>query len=394
MASPRCVVGLLLLAPFLTPPDARGNIVITLQANDAAGTVIEGAVAAGTRVFVDISLSVDEEDDPLLNLRSIQFNFGATTSTIVLGNFAWDLPPGVDESSYSQFDALPRPRLTYLSQGRVGNSIIDLDAMPLLVATIEAVVNSSGTLDVRNPGADAGEGVSFQAGFDDPMDFNLDARNVTGGTLRLEVEGASGPDTDRDGIPDAIDAFPFDPDETVDTDDDGVGDNADSDDDGDGVSDDDDEFPLDPEESADADGDGEGNAADTDDDNDGVPDASDAFPLDPTESRDSDGDGVGDNADPDSPDTRNTGPRAAGGCGGSVAGAMLLAFGGLGCLRFGRGLLSPRAATDYTGRVYLFRGLRPNGATESSQGWSSPKADGTPGCVCPPNPRPGGAEEV
>ena len=240
----RCAVALGLFAVALP---LRANIVITLGARDAEGTVVEGAVAAGTKVFVDISLSVDEEDDPLLDLRSIQFDFRATTSTIVLSNFAWDLPPGVDETSYSQFDALPQPRLVYLSESRVGNSIIDLDAMPLRVATVEATVNSSGTLDVRNPGSDTDGGVSLRAGFDEPLDFNLAGRNVTGGSLRLTVEGATGPDTDRDGIPDAVDAFPFDPTETVDTDDDGVGDNGDPDDDGDGVSDDQDAFPLDPE---------------------------------------------------------------------------------------------------------------------------------------------------
>jgi hypothetical protein len=49
----------------------------------------------------------------------------------------------------------------------------------------------------------------------------------------------------------------------------------------------------------DTDGDGIGNNADNDDDNDGTLDVNDAFPLDPTESVDTDGDGVGDNADSD-----------------------------------------------------------------------------------------------
>jgi hypothetical protein len=57
----------------------------------------------------------------------------------------------------------------------------------------------------------------------------------------------------------------------VDTDGDGVGDNADA-------------FPDDPSETVDSDG-------------DGVGDNSDAFPNDPTESADSDGDGIGDNSD-------------------------------------------------------------------------------------------------
>lgn len=106
-------------------------------------------------------------------------------------------------------------------------------------------------------------------------------------------------DTDGDGVPNDSDDFPLDPAETIDTDLDGVGDNADTDDDGDGVSDDLDVFPLDPSESLDTDLDGIGNNADDDDDNDGVADEEDALPLDPTEYLDSDLDGVGNNADTD-----------------------------------------------------------------------------------------------
>ena len=170
-------------------------------------------------------------------------------------------------------------------------------------------------------------------------------------------------DRDNDGVPDENDAFPNDPNESVDTDGDGIGDIADPDDDGDGQSDvdeyacgsdaldgtsasqdfdndsmpdcvdsdDDDDgvldtedaFPFDPARSSDdtdndgvsdsedncpadanadqsnADADQDGDVCDTDDDNDGVPDVDDAFSGDPSESVDTDGDGVGNNADED-----------------------------------------------------------------------------------------------
>jgi uncharacterized repeat protein (TIGR02059 family) len=106
-------------------------------------------------------------------------------------------------------------------------------------------------------------------------------------------------DSDGDGVADSSDAFPLDSSESVDTDSDGVGNNADSDDDGDGVADSSDAFPLDSSESIDTDSDGVGNNADSDDDNDGVLDSSDAFPLDSSESVDTDSDGVGNNADSD-----------------------------------------------------------------------------------------------
>ena len=72
-------------------------------------------------------------------------------------------------------------------------------------------------------------------------------------------------DRDGDGVPNSTDAFPNNPNEWYDTDHDGIGNNADTDDDGDGMSDVLEikyHFnPLDPADaSADADGDGFSNA--------------------------------------------------------------------------------------------------------------------------------------
>ena len=122
-------------------------------------------------------------------------------------------------------------------------------------------------------------------------------------------------DSDNDGVGDNADAFPFDDLEDTDTDGDGVGDNADAfpnddsettDSDNDGVGDNADAFPFDDLEDTDTDGDGVGDNADafpfddledTDTDGDGVGDNADAFPNDDSETADSDNDGVGDNAD-------------------------------------------------------------------------------------------------
>ena len=60
-----------------------------------------------------------------------------------------------------------------------------------------------------------------------------------------------------------------------------------------------DPFPRDPNEWMDTDGDGEGDNADPDDDDDGVPDTEDAFPFDLAEWEDADRDGIGDNVDDD-----------------------------------------------------------------------------------------------
>ena len=82
--------------------------------------------------------------------------------------------------------------------------------------------------------------------------------------LRFQVAGHRAPanDADGDGIVDAADALPNDPNDWIDIDGDGIGDHADPDDDNDGTPDVDDAFPLDPSEWADADGDGIGDNAD------------------------------------------------------------------------------------------------------------------------------------
>lgn len=114
------------------------------------------------------------------------------------------------------------------------------------------------------------------------------------------------PDSDGDGFVDPVDVFPEDASEWIDSDGDGIGNNADEDDDNDGYLDDDDAFPFDPSEHSDTDEDGVGDNSDafpndptewSDSDGDGVGDNSDVFPLDSSEWVDSDGDGTGDNSD-------------------------------------------------------------------------------------------------
>lgn len=88
-------------------------------------------------------------------------------------------------------------------------------------------------------------------------------------------------DSDNDGIPNFSDAFPNDVTESVDTDLDGIGNNADTDDDNDGVLDSTDIFPLDATESTDLDMDGVGDNADLDRDGDGIVNVDDYYPDDP-----------------------------------------------------------------------------------------------------------------
>jgi hypothetical protein len=111
--------------------------------------------------------------------------------------------------------------------------------------------------------------------------------------ITLELIDLTKVDRDGDGIPDIIDDFPDDPDESMDSDGDGVGDNSDvfgddptewNDTDEDGFGDNRDVFPEDPSEWNDTDSDGYG-------------DNSDVFPEDQSEWSDTDNDGIGDNTD-------------------------------------------------------------------------------------------------
>ena len=128
---------------------------------------------------------------------------------------------------------------------------------------------------------------------DGPGLFRLD------GQFRSAQAVGRVPDADSDGIPDALDAFPADGSEYLDSDADGLGNGVDDDDDGDGLRDQADGMPLDRFETTDSDGDGVGNSTDRDDDGDGVPDVLDAFPLNERTHSDTDGDGIADSIDDD-----------------------------------------------------------------------------------------------
>jgi len=161
------------------------------------------------------------------------------------------------------------------------------------------------------------DGTGNNADLDDDNDGYSDVIEATEGTNSLlstsvpaDLDGDFYPDStdtdiDGDNVLNEDDAFPIDLTETLDTDADGTGNNADLDDDNDGYSDAIEAIegtnPLvDSSKPLDLDGDFTPDSTDTDIDGDSVLNENDACPMDPNETTDTDGDGICDNADPDS----------------------------------------------------------------------------------------------
>ncbi len=239
---------LLAFVVALTSP-APANIIITLDPLDEEDNPITGSVPTGTLVFVDILLSVDPEDSPLVDVRQLRFDFSETNSTLELGEFTWTFDSLDNDGLYltdEDRDSL-QWEAAYTGLSGAEGSIVVLDEVPVRVAAVEVTVNGMGTLDAIGPVAPEGDdGVFFWAGFDVPVEYSLSEENVSVGTVTLRAEGTTLPDRDNDGIADEEDLFPDDSSEWADADGDGTGDNADPDDDNDGVADEEDEDPLDP----------------------------------------------------------------------------------------------------------------------------------------------------
>ena len=131
------------------------------------------------------------------------------------------------------------------------DGILNLLVLPGTVQT-----SSSFELDegVRNVSYSGGKGISIRAGQVSPLNTlsidRVSKQSVTTtiqGEDRVEVQEIDPTctnDDDGDGVINGEDAFPNDSTETLDTDNDGVGDNKDNDDDGDGFLDDEDDLPL------------------------------------------------------------------------------------------------------------------------------------------------------
>ncbi|MDB4267431.1 gliding motility-associated C-terminal domain-containing protein [Flavobacteriaceae bacterium] len=183
------------------------------------------------------------------------------------------------------------------------DGIADEDDNCIIVAnTDQADMDNDGIGDVCDTDADGD-------GYSNVDETSCDSNPLNASSTPSDLDGDFIPDCidsdiDGDGYENTNDLFPLDKSEWIDSDNDGIGDNADTDDDNDNWLDSDElECGTDPLDSSDTpldtDGDKEADCVDLDDDNDTYPDTDDAFPLDATEWIDSDQDGIGNNADTD-----------------------------------------------------------------------------------------------
>ena len=203
------------------------DVAITLDVRDAAGQPITGPVEAGTVAKIELFLAATGTDNPLQDVRGLQFNFSATDPGLTVQNYVWTFDPGFGQISYFSMTSLPVAATAYTSTAGQPGVILVFTDTPQTIATFEVVVNETGTLDLVSGGVDQGLATEIIAAFSNRQSFTLALGNLTGGVLELAVVGATGggssggggggddPAEDPDE-PDADPDNPSDPDNPVD----------------------------------------------------------------------------------------------------------------------------------------------------------------------------------
>ena len=277
-------------------------------ATDISGSWTTTSVDSSTNSMKEVSLVIDSDDGVHISFVN-HSNSDLYYATNTLGY--WSTTP-VDIDHYVG----PYSSIGVDSNNNVHISYWDDGNKALKYATKSGIKYVTGAVCTINPdlpnGLSMAQGTCTISGTPTDLSPNTEyqVKAVSNGyiystTINLSTFDA---DPDGDGYCDtnitvanvcvAVDAFPGDSTEWLDTDGDGIGNNADPDDDGDGLSDvqEQNSDPVTDSLNPDTDGDGycDGPISIVD-----VCDATDAFPTDPDEWNDNDGDGIGDNEDPD-----------------------------------------------------------------------------------------------
>lgn len=127
---------------------ASAEVVITLVPKDLEGRTIRGPVAPGTEVCVDILVSTPQSAAPIVDVRLLQFDFGASSPTLELGLFAWEVSHigyGFQSEPKEGHPVAGAASLQFASD----ETLITLTNEPVKVATISVLVNGDGTLSLQ-----------------------------------------------------------------------------------------------------------------------------------------------------------------------------------------------------------------------------------------------------
>jgi hypothetical protein len=291
----------------------------------------EGLKTIGERAFADNQLITAKIPDGLEGIGHEAFKNNLLVSITLpdsLSQLGWNvfaynrlesvkLPAGISNIPRGLFESNQLSNVTipssvvYIEQSSFNENQLTSIIIPANVAFIGTYAFDTNPLTAMRF---LGDRPTFGENFVELEEFPEPSVTYCSNTLGWPGEPISGvipiadntTDSDNDGVSDCSDDFPLDSGESLDTDSDGLGNNADTDDDNDGVLDANDDLPLEPSETIDTDGDGVGNNADAypenslyskDSDNDGMPDAWETkYGLDPNDASDAtsdqDNDGI------------------------------------------------------------------------------------------------------
>ena len=269
------------------------NVTITNTTNDLQGynetylIVSEVPVPDLVLSQEDITFSKDYPlEGDIIVINAVVHNQGTENVTNALVNFSLDYLGnwfGSDEISIN-VGGSDVASATWTSVAGNHTIWVVVDPLDAIVEANENNNNASKNIFVDKDTDGDGIGDTIDEdddndGYNDTVEMSEGSDPLDNYSMPADVDGdyipdSIDPDIDDDEVPNEDDAFPFDANETVDTDGDGIGNNGDEDDDGDGYLDEIDPYPLD------TDNDGLSNDIDDDDDGDGILDVDDAYPFD------------------------------------------------------------------------------------------------------------------
>lgn len=171
---------------------AGADLILTLEPKDLELNPISGSVPAGTRILVDVLISVDAQDEAGLVINVFDLTFDASSETIVVDSFSFL----ADLSAYL-FQSSDLSAIGAFSFQCATANCIELTQQPTALGRAVVTVNGPGELNAAgSTGIGGGRLTSFVAidptGVASSVTFWLEGENLQGGILSLSVtDGAS-----------------------------------------------------------------------------------------------------------------------------------------------------------------------------------------------------------